>query len=222
MDQYNHADERVDVLSDLLARVLARQEDERRTVIHALQENVGQNLAALALNLRVLEHRSDQTQVAELISNMRRLTTSALQEIDMLQQQLYPAALGSQGLVSAIEVYIQTFAHASQIQVELDAEVPPQRLPPNVEIALFRVVQDVLEHLRDQQSVSLIDVRLRLVKDYVYLVIENDGTVAVRSWHTDLMAERVQSLGGQSAMMALPFTGARFEIALPLHKKAEV
>jgi glucose-6-phosphate-specific signal transduction histidine kinase len=222
MNDHTPHDDRAYMLADLLTQVMALQEDERRVIIHTLQENVGQTLTALALNLRVLERHNDQPQVMEMINNMREMATGVLNEINTLQNKLYPSALGSQGIVSAFEVYIQEYAHTSQIQVDLDAEVPPQRYPTDVEITLFRIVQDILEHLRDQQSASRIDLRLRFTNGYMYLVIESDGTAAPQSWRIDLMMERVRALGGQSAMMPLPLSGVRFEIALPLSSKASL
>jgi len=219
MNDHNSSDERIQTLTDLLARVLAMQEVERRTVIHTLQENVGQTLAALSLNLRVLERYNDHPQVSEMIDTMRELATDTMREIDRLHQDIYPLALGSQGIVSAVETYARTFAHESQIQVVLDAEVLPYRPPHDVEIMLFRIVQDILEHLRDQQGVSWIKVRLRLTNGYIYLVIESDGPSEVLSWRTNLMDERVRSLKGQCAKIPLPEAGARFEIALPLRNR---
>lgn len=220
MADHSSRDERAAVLSDLLARVLASHEDERRAIIHALQEDIGQALAALSLNLRVLEQHNTHPHSADLIGSMRRLTSSTLHELDSLQRSLYPAALESQGVVPAMEVYIQEFAYSTHIQVALDAEVLPRRLAPDVEIALFRIVQDALEHLRAQPCTGQIIVRLRVIKAYVYLVIEHDGADDITGWRTALIAERASALGGQCAITSLPFTGARFEIALPLHDKA--
>lgn len=216
MTDHHNLDERVTELSTLLTQVLAWQEDERRTVTYSLREDIGQALAALALNLRVLEQHSTHPLNVEIIGDMRKLTTGALRDLDQLQRWLYPPALESQGLIPAFEVYIQEFAHANQVRVEIDAEVPPRRLPKDVEITLFRMLQDALEHLRQQLCVNAVRLRLRLIKEFAYLVIEIDGVTEVAGWRTALMAERAAALGGRCAVTTLPLAGARFEIALPV------
>jgi signal transduction histidine kinase len=198
--------------------VLVSQEAERRVIVHTLQEHIGQALTALALNLRVLEQHSVDSRSADLICTMRKLTSGALRELETLQHGLYPAALDSQGIIPALEVYIQEFAHATHIRVVLDAEVPPRRFPPDVEITLFRITQDALDHLRSQPCTGQITVRLRVIKEYLYLVIENDGSNDVSRWNTSLMTARASALVGQCALMTLPYAGARFDIALPINR----
>jgi two-component system sensor histidine kinase DegS len=215
VDNHN-LDERIMVLSALLIQALDAQEDERRTVTHSLREEIGQALAALALNLRVLEQRGSQPPDVDMLNNMRRLTSRALHDLEQLQRRLYPPALESQGLIAALEVYIRDFVQVSQVRVELDAEVLPFRLPTAIEIALFRMLQDILEQLCRQAHASEVLLQLRLIKQYAYLVIEFDGSTADGDWHTALIVERAGALGGRCALTALPFAGTRFEIALPL------
>lgn len=204
-------DTRAAELSAVLTQVLAAQEDERRAVTHILREEVGQALAALALNLRVLEQRSGQPAEAGLLGDMRQMTARALRDLEQLQRCLYPPALESQGLVFALEVYIRDFVSLSQIGVELDAEVPPLRLAADVEIALFRIAQDALEHLRQQAGVSSVCLRLRLIKQHAYLVIEADCPADIAGWRGALIAARASAAGGRCAL-----AGGRFEVALPL------
>ncbi len=212
-------DERLQVLSSVLTHVLATQEDERRTVIHALQEDVGQALTALALNLRVLERRCEPAPCLELVGEMRELVAGALRDLDHLQRTLYPPALDSQGLIPAVEMCIQEFAHATQVRVTLDAEVMPVRLPKVIEIALFRSLQEVLEHLRQQPTVSEVRLRLRFIKEFAYLVIEADGATRAAGWREDLIVARVAALGGCYAITPSALTGTHYAIALPVYQK---
>ncbi len=217
-----HADQletRVAELSGLLTQVLALQEAERRAVTHRLQEDIGQSLTAFALKLRVLERNCDPELCVELVRELRQLTASTLHDLDQLQRQLYPLALDSQGMVAAVEVYIQEYSRLAQIQVELDAEVPHYRLSRERELALFRMVQDALEHLHQQACASEVRIRLRFIKNFTYLVIEDNGAGEVSGWRTTLIASRAEALGGRCAISALPDGGSRFEIALPMSEK---
>ena len=219
MTDHDQLDERLQVLSSVLTHVLATQEDERRAVIHSLQEDVGQALTALALNLRVLEKRCDQTPSLELIGEMRELVTGALRDLDHVQRTLYPPALDSQGLIPAVEMCIQEFAHSTQVRVALDAEVLPMRLPAVIEIALFRSLQEVLEHLRQQPTVSEVRLRLRFIKEFAYRVIEAEGVTRAPDWREDLISARASALGGCYAITPIALTGTQYTIALPVYQK---
>lgn len=210
---------RVAELSGLLTQVLALQEAERRAITHTLQEDIGQALTAFALKLRFLEQHCDPAACAELIGDLRQMASATLRELDQLQRHLYPLALDSQGMVPAIEIYIQEYSRLAQIQVEMDAEVPLQRLPRDRELALFRMLQDALEHLHHQAGASEISIRLRFIKNFAYVVIEDNGTGEVSGWRTSLIGKRAEALGGRCAISALPDGGSRFEIALPVSEK---
>jgi signal transduction histidine kinase len=206
----------IDELTEQLARVLAAQEDERRALVATLQEQIGQPLTALSLNLRVLEQHSSDARSAELVSVTRKLAGDALRALDALQRSLYPAALVSQGIVPAFEVYIQEFAHANDIQVLLDAELPPRRFAPELEIGLFRILQDALAHFKQARGTGQIKIHLCFIKERAYLVIENDGPSGVAGGRTTLIEERARALGGTCAMRLLAYGGTCLDVVLPL------
>jgi signal transduction histidine kinase len=208
-------------LAEPLARVLAAQEDERRALVAALQEQIGQPLTALSLNLRVLEQHSSDALSAEQIGLMRKLAGDTLQALDRLQRSLYPPALVSQGVVPAFEVYIQEFAHVNAIQVLLDAELPPRRFAPDLEIGLFRILQDALAHLRRSRGTGQIKVHLCFIKEHAYLVIENDGPDAFAGDHRTLIEERARALGGTCAMRPLAYGGMRLDVVLPIANRSQ-
>lgn len=206
----------IDGMSEALARVLAAQEDERRALVATLQEQIGQPLTALSLNLRVLEQHGRDARSAELVTVMRDLVGDTLRVLDRLQRDLYPPALVSQGVVPAFEVYIQEFAHASNIQVLLDAELPPRRFTPELEIGLFRILQDALAHFRQVRGTGQIKVHLCFIKEHAYLVIENDGPDEFAGGHRTLIEERARALGGTCAMRSLAYGGTRLDVVLPI------
>jgi len=211
---------RVNRLSALLARTLAQQETERRAVTRALQEDIGQSLTAIALNLRVLEGQCQQPQSGPLIEQTRELVSGVLQTVERLQHQLYPVTLDSQGVVPAFEVFIQDFARSAQVRIELDAEILPHRLPADIELTLLRILQDALEHLRSDDSYAeAARVILRLIGDYIYMVIEDDSVQSLKEWQASLMAERAESLGGRCTVLSQPDQGTCIEVILPLAKR---
>lgn len=211
---------RVNRLSALLSRTLAQQEAERREVTRTLQEDIGQSLTAIALNLRVLKGQCHQPQSEPLIEQTRELVSGVLHNIERLQQQLYPLTLDSQGVVPAFEVFIQEFARSAQVHIELDAEILPHRLPADIELALLRILQDALDHLRSDNSYAeAARVILRLMGDFIYMVIEDDSVQTLKDWQLSLMVERAESLGGRCTVLSQPDQGTCIEVILPLVKK---
>ena len=206
-------------LSALLTQTLMTQEDERRSITHTLQEEIGQQLAAISVNLRVLQSRCEEVQSVSIIDKTRILVTDVLQHIERLERQLYPPALDSQGLIPALEVFIQDFVRQSQIYVELDAEVLDSRLPAEIELTLFRITQEVLEHTRHHGCASDVRVMLRLIPSFIYLGIEDRGI----HYTSEILAgavfsrlkHRAGAVGGKCEVFSTPEHGARVEVVLP-------
>jgi signal transduction histidine kinase len=106
-------------------------------------------LAALAINLGILEIEKDSLSptAAELLSQSSRLVQNLLQDVRGLSHLLYPPTLDEMGVASAIHWYVERFMERSPVQVTLDIPDDLGRLPRDVEVALFRVVQESLSNV---------------------------------------------------------------------------
>ena len=158
----------------LSARVIAVQDEERRRVGRALHDSLGQYLAAVKINLATLESSTEIE--TRLISECIDIVQQALAETRTISHLLHPPLLDERGLHSAIQLFIEGFARRSGLGValELPNDSDP-RLPPTLEIALFRAVQEALTNVHRYASATTVTIRLMREQSRVRLEISDDG-----------------------------------------------
>ena len=147
------------VARDSLARVVAAQELERRRLARELHDETGQALTSILLGLRSLEDTLDNDQSREAASGLRELVVTTLQDVRRLAVELRPSALDDFGLVPALERLMATFGEQTGIDIDFAPMLGDERLAPDVETALYRIVQEsltnVVKHARARR-VSLV------------------------------------------------------------------
>ena len=140
---------------DALRRVVSAQELERRRLARELHDETGQALTSILLGLKQLEGAESPEAVAEL----RELVVATLQDVRRLAVELRPKVLDDFGLVPALERLTHGFAEQTGIAVDLEASTITERLPLEVETAIYRIVQEsltnVVKHARAHRSASL-------------------------------------------------------------------
>ncbi|HEX5799829.1 MAG TPA: GAF domain-containing protein, partial [Gaiellaceae bacterium] len=117
---------------DVVRRVVAAQEAERKRLARELHDETGQALTSILLGLKPLEQAADE-QLAEAVASVRALVVSTLQDVRRLAVELRPAALDDFGLVPAVTRLADTFREQTGMHVELEARLSEERLPPEVE-----------------------------------------------------------------------------------------
>ena len=136
-------------LRELSARLLRVQDDERRRIARDLHDSTGQSLALLSMNLSALEAEASKSNpglVNSLVENeeiVRKIAT----ELRTLSYLLHPPLLEEMGLESALRWYVDGFSQRSNIRITLDLSADLGRLSQDLEITLFRVVQECLTNI---------------------------------------------------------------------------
>jgi len=141
------AGEKLRRLSGMLLRV---QDEERRKLARDLHDSTGQSLVALATMLGRFRESipSKERKARRLLSECTALTDRCIREIRTLSYVLYPPALDKTGLMGAIREYVRGFTKRSGIHVELELSSRVGRTAREVELALFRVVQESLTNIQ--------------------------------------------------------------------------
>jgi signal transduction histidine kinase len=143
MDQLNRE------LRALSARLIATQDEERRRIARDLHDSVGQVVALLSMNnglvLRQAEKLSDAA--ADALRQNALLVEELSQEIRTISHLLHPPFLDEIGLMPAIKSFAEGFAERSNVQVTLELSPVIGRLGPNIEISVFRIVQECLTNI---------------------------------------------------------------------------
>lgn len=195
----------------LTGRLLRAQDDERRRIARMLHETTAQDLAALKMHLARLSRlegvlsEDDRAALTESVDLAQRSMTG----IRTLSYLLHPPFLDEAGLLSALRWYAGGFASRSGITVDLDLPPTLDRLPQDVETALFRVVQEALINIHHHAASPSAMIRLRVDEGQLTLEIKDAGRGMPTALIENLpsgrgalgvgvasMRERLQQLGG--------------------------
>jgi PAS domain S-box-containing protein len=164
-------------LRELSARVLRSQDEERRRIARELHDSTAQTLSAMALNFALLRRQGSLTspKAAALIAESQALANQAAEEIRNLSHLLHPPDLDAIGLLPALRWYAARFSERTRVRVELDLPADAGPLPPDVELALFRVTQESLTNVHRHSGSPTARIRIANDKNQITLEVEDQG-----------------------------------------------
>ena len=166
--------DRTAMLRKLSSRLIGAQDEERRRIARALHDGVGQYLAAVKINLDRMNDGS-VPQHSRLLSDCLDEVDQCLSETRTISHLLHPPLLDEAGLLSAAQWYLNEFSRRSKMAIAFDAPDTLQRLPPDIEIVLFRALQENLTNVyRHSQSLK-VDIRLSIDAENISLMIKDYG-----------------------------------------------
>jgi PAS domain S-box-containing protein len=219
---------------EMTTRVLAAQEAERKRIARELHDETAQALSTLLINLDLLEPYIPEecTVLQSGCKRVRALARRALEETRAFAHDLRPAILDDVGLVGALPGLGQQCTETYGVPVQVDVDTPPMgRLPPEVEVALFRIAQEALTNIGKHAAARSARVALALQEGTARLVVQDDGKGfdleqvrrPTRQGGLGLygLHERVALLGGTLALDTAPGQGVRLTVTVPLQGKSE-
>lgn len=163
--------------TELLGRLVFAQEDERRRIAREMHDQFGEQLTALALQIRLLKDAcGNDNQRRTLVEAIERIAQRLDNDVDQLVWQLRPTALDDLGLRAALENYVHDWSSRTGIAATVhSAGLLEQRLSIDVETALYRIGQEALTNVAKHADASKVEVILERRGENVLLVIEDDG-----------------------------------------------
>jgi len=216
----------------LSARLLKLQDEERRHIARDLHDITGQKLAVQSMALSQVLNRKPTGLDAEsrrILSECATLSKQIGEEIRTLSYLLHPPLLDELGLSSAVKWYAEGFERRTGIRVKVD--IPPDfvRLPPDVEVTLFRIIQESLTNVQRYSGSPKAYVRVKLTSDKIEVQIGDFG----KGMHPDIlnsrtgkvaplgvgiqgMKERIRQLGGKLEITSQPDLGTQVTATLPI------
>jgi signal transduction histidine kinase len=210
------------VSRDTVRRVVEAQELERTRLARELHDETGQALTSILLGLKSIEDRASGDEDRVAVKELRDLVVSTLQDVRRLAVELRPAALDDFGLVPAIERLRDTMEEQGGPTVEIQSRLGDERLPPEIETALYRIVQESMTNVLRHAQASRVTVRLSRSEDLITLVVHDDGKGFeeddVREGGLGLigMRERVALLGGRLGVDSSEGAGTMLRAEVPL------
>ncbi len=211
-------------LSSLSAFLQRDTEREKAALARELHDQLGGILTPAKMDLSWLQARLGED--AQYADRMRRLNTLIDQGIDLKRriiENLRPSLLDHLGLASALHWYIDETSRKAGIEPHLDIAKDLERLPPDLEIACFRLVQEGLANVVRHSRAKHLDVTVERTRDGLHMTISDDGigiadlAAAKRLSHGLAgMSQRARSLNGRFEVKSLPGKGTRLEVFVPL------
>ncbi|MFH1647676.1 MAG: HAMP domain-containing protein [Chloroflexota bacterium] len=228
-DSYREIERKETARGQLLQKILMVQEEERKRVARELHDETTQSILGLAMKLEAAAAIPDNEvgRIKIMLNDVRKLAVNTLDSVHKVIFDLRPSVLDDLGLLSAIRWYVQNRLGELGIKARVEVTGEERELPPQVEIAMFRVAQEAITNIAKhaQAHNALVNVEFR--DSSVALEIEDDGLgldmnslnpPAGESQRLGLlgMRERIQLLGGTFQIESKPDSGTHITAEVPL------
>ena len=213
----------------LLRRLITAQEDERIRVARELHDELGQSLTGLALRAQALERyiSTENEQGQAILEQMRSVITDTTEQMYDIIMALRPSILDDLGLVSALRAYAERALDGTDLDLTIDDRCFENRLPPEIETALFRAFQEGITNIVRHAGASHILVTLTCDGGLFEGTLVDDG----RGFNVDKiqfnghdgrglgllgMQERIAQCGGRMEIRSAPERGTRIRFSVPI------
>jgi PAS domain S-box-containing protein len=184
-------------LRDLSRRLLQTQDEERRHIARELHDSAGQTLAALGMSLSRLaqDAKNNPDQLAKSIEDADGLVQHLTQEIRTTSYLLHPPLLDESGLSSALNWYVQGLKERSGLEIDLRIDEDFGRLSADVELVIFRLVQESLTNVHRHSRSKTAFIRVARKADKVFVEVHDKGD--------GMSAERLAAIQSQGAGLGI-------------------
>lgn len=221
--------EREQLRARYVSGVIAAQEEERKRIARELHDGTSQSLTSLVVGMRTLSGQCEAPAFRERAEELRQVAAQTLEEVHALALQLRPSVLDDLGLAAALERSVADCRRRYDLAIDLVVHgLDGERLPPDVETALYRIVQEgltnVARHARAQTASILVERRNGSVR----AIVEDDGcgfdpAVAGRAEQRlgiYGIRERAELLGGTLTIESERGRGTSLFIEVPVPQEA--
>ncbi len=212
----------------MLRMVITAQEDERKRIARELHDETTQSLAVLVMGIESAASAVKAGGPQPRLDEVKALAVKTLEEVHRLILDLRPAVLDDLGLFSALRWYAERYLGDRGMAVRCEISELERRLPPEIEIAVFRIGQEVMNNIARHAHAESVLIQLAATGRELSMEIEDDGAgfdpavVPQDRPHYGLMGvrERAELLGGKAIIESAPGQGTRVEVRIPLPDEA--
>lgn len=226
---YERVQEKEALRGELLERVVAAQEQERKRLARELHDQTGQTLTGLAMGLHSVETmiETNPALAEQRVQELERLSAGAVDDLREMIADLRPAQLDDLGLVPALREMAEHVAARSHMQIEFTTHGARQRLRAQLETILYRLAQEALNNAARHSQAKRVTMWLDFSAREIVLDIRDDGIGFVpdaiiksqaprRAWGLLGMQERVSLVGGALEIESAPGHGTHLCARIPL------
>jgi len=193
--------ERTEEVRELTAKLLRLQDAERRRLARELHDSTGQMLAAIKMALDQMSVEAKGEKMSSLVTQTIALNDEMSRQLRTMSYLLHPPLLDEAGLPSALQWYVNGFAQRSGVAVDLHVSPEFGRLPEDMEIGIFRVVQECLINVHRHSGSNSAKIQVMRTNDQVDVTISDTGKgISANHLHGDKVIPGVGLMGIQERM----------------------
>ena len=216
----------------LLHQIITAQEEERKRIARELHDETRQALSALILGLDTVDtaRAADPSEAAAIQQSNKAIARQILEDIRRITADLRPSLLDDMGLVPAVTRYAKNRLNPLGIMLRFDVDnLKGYRLPSDLEIVLFRIIQEAISNIIRHAHASVVTIQLTNQNSHITLRIADDGQgfdprSAQLSNSQDSgfglrgMQERVSIIGGDFDLQTAPGQGTVVTVLVPIER----
>jgi signal transduction histidine kinase len=213
----------------LTHKLMRTQEDERQMISRELHDRVGQDLSGIKMALETLfdQHPAAAPEIRAKTAQLSRLLERTIFAVRDLAYDLRPPGLDEMGIVQAVSMFCDDFAEKTHIRTDFHAAgIEKMKLDFNIQINLYRMIQEGLNNIHKHAEASVAVVKLTAAYPHIILRIEDDGRgfdaeKRVREMDSEKrmglrsLQERTDLLGGNMIVASKIGQGTKIFIKLP-------
>jgi len=216
----------------LSSSLLKAQEEERQRISFGLHDELGQDLAALKIQLKSIGSRlrEDQRGLKKACESTRQHVDHIVENVRRISHGLSPTILQDLGLSATLKWMIQDFTEQTHIKVSLDMADIDNLFSEEAQIIIYRIFQEALTNIRNHSRATHVSVWIKKRKNDVSFMVEDNGRgfdmqeVEARNWPKKgmgliTMEERARILGGPFERFSRKGQGTRVILTIPINKK---
>lgn len=226
---YRELSMRDELRARLLGKVISAQEEERKRIARELHDETCQTLSALAMRLDLARSAPDAATAVARMDEAKALASRGVDELHRVMYDLRPSVLDDLGLVAAVRWLAERHLTAIGIRARVEAEEIDRRLPLEIEIGLFRAVQEAISNVVRHAEADGVLVQIGFREGALEIAIEDDGrgfdpaslgspSATGRGLGILGMRERLELLGGTAHVESSPENGTRVVLRVPMAK----
>jgi signal transduction histidine kinase len=214
-------------LRSYLSAVTTGQEDERRRLARDLHDDTIQSLIALNQQIQLAQMSAEDEASTDRLATMQQMAEQIVADLRRLTRDLRPIYLEDLGLIPALDMLGRDMSQAAELSVKFEKSGRERRLPPKVELALYRIAQEGLSNVVRHAGASQAKVSLQFADGGVNLTIQDDGlgfvvpespAAMAPAGHFGLLGiqERAEAIGARLHIQSAPGCGTCLQVTFTI------
>jgi signal transduction histidine kinase len=223
IDKTKQAEESLRAERRLLKRLLELHERDRQLIAYEIHDGMVQDMTGAAMFAEAARHAlADHEDIRSRLDQSLKLLRASIDEARRMITGLRPPILEDQGLVAAIENFVDEVSATNDLTVDFLQDVQFGRIAPALEMAIYRTVQEGLNNVWQHSGTNRARVELKQQGDKVRVSVEDWGCgfdpskIKTRRYGLLGIKERARLLGGEAHIVTSPGEGTRIDVQLPL------